>query len=363
MKPLVVYIALGLGLFTAPALLTAQDPTPPQPTAPATLPATRELIDSFSDADLARILPLLRENYLAIEKLNESELSRATVEGLLTRLAPGVKLLAVATPSEPPVSVFRSEIIDEKIGHIRLGSLNAASLTELDAALTAFTEKGVTSVILDLRATPAGSQFDTAAEICNRFCPKGKVLFSLKKPNPKDERLMTSKDEPRLKGMLVVLVDGDTSGAAEVIAAVLRDTAKAMVIGQKTKGEAAEFIEVALPSGKLLRIAVGKIQLDNGTALFPEGVKPDLVVEVPQETTDAVLKATLERGVKELVTDLERPRLNEAALVAGINPELEAYQATQMAKKGKGRPPLRDLVLQRAFDFITTLAIYKAREK
>ncbi len=323
--------------------------------------AAREAIDALSDADLAQFLPLLRENYVDPKKLGDAEISRATVQGLLDRLGPGAAILQ-ASAVGPPIAVpFRSELIEERVGYLRLGSPTSANVGELDAALQSFSGKAV-AVVLDLRATPAGSEFDQAAEVCKRFCPKGKVLFTLKRPNAKEERILTSRDEPRFRGLLAVLVDHDTGGAAEVIAAVLRTHAKALVIGQVTKGEAAEFADLALPSGKLLlRVAVGEVALPENVSVFPGGVKPDIAVEVPQETTDAVLKAELENGVKDLVIEAERPRMNEAALVAGANPELDAFQATQGKRGEKTKTPLRDIVLQRALDFVTTVSLYEKK--
>jgi len=232
---------------------------------------------------------------------------------------------------------------------------------ELDAALQKFTAGKLPALVLDLRATPPGSEFEQTAEICKLFCPKGKVLFSVKKPNIKQEQILTSKDDPKFRGIFVVLVDRNTAGNAEVIAAVLRTHVNALIIGQQTKGEAVEFAEFPLATGKLIRIAVAEVALPENVSVFPGGLKPDLPVDVPQETTDTLLKQELERGVSEFVFETERPRMNEAALVAGTNPELDAIQAAQKAKAEKAGPALRDAVLQRAVDFITTIAIYERK--
>jgi C-terminal processing protease CtpA/Prc len=254
-------------------------------------------------------------------------------------------------------------VLDTRIGYVRLGATTPGNVAELDAALQSFADKKLTSVVLDLRATPSSAEFEQTAEVCRRFSPKGKVLFSVKKPNIKQEQILTSKDDPKFKGMVVVLIDHDTAGNAEIIASVLRTHVRAMVIGQQTKGEAVEFAELPLPNGKLLRVAVAEVGLPDNVAVFPGGVKPDLPVDVSQETTNEVLKRELEKGVSEFVFEVERPRMNEAALVAGTNPELDAIQAAQKNRGERPKPPLRDAVLQRAVDFITTITIYEKGEK
>ena len=263
--------------------------------------------------------------------------------------------------AESGASPFRAEILDNRIGYVRLGAISPANVGELDAALQKFTTSNLPALILDLRATPAGSDFEQTAEICRRFSPKGKVLFSVKKPNIKQEQILTSKEDPKFHGILVAVVDRATAGNPEVIAAVLRTHANAMIIGQQTCGEAAEFAVFPLSNGRALRIAVAEVSLPDSVPVFPGGVKPDLAVDVPAETTEQVLKLELEKGVSEFVFERERPRLNEAALVAGTNPELDAAQLAQKSKGEKAPTPSRDVVLQRAVDFITTIAIYERK--
>lgn len=350
--------ALAALLFLPPVFARSQTPA----ARPAPAVTTRTLVDALSEAELDQVLQMLRENFINPAALNEAEMRRAAVQGLLDRIAPGASILPAATEDGPAVaSPFRAETIENRIGYARLGAIVPANVSELDAALQKFTAAKLSALIFDLRATPPGSEFTQTAEVCKRFCPKGRVLFSVKKPNLRQEQILTSKDEPVFRGVIAVLVDGNTAGNAEVIAAVLRTHVNALIIGQQTKGEAVEFAEFPLAGGRSLRIAVAEVALPQNVSVFPGGVKPDLPVEVAQETTDTLLREQLEEGIGEFVFETERPRMNEAALVAGTNPELDALQAAQKARNEKAKPVLRDAVLQRAVDFITTLAIYERK--
>ena len=283
-----------LVLHVAPALraqTSQQSPEPTVVTAPKkeTPPTRRSAVDSLTEADLDQLITLLKENYIDPGALSDSELKRATVEGVLNRLGPGAAILDAPAAAGSGVSPFRAEILDNRIGYIRLGATTAGNVGELDAALKKFTEKSLPAVIVDLRATPPSSEFEQTAEVCKRFCPKGRVLFSVKKPNLKQEQILTSKDDPKYRGILVALVDHNTAGNAEVIAAALRTHVNALVIGQRTKGEAVEFAEFPFPGGKVLRVAVAEVALPESVPVFPGGVKPDVAVDVPQETTDTIL--------------------------------------------------------------------------
>jgi hypothetical protein len=351
MKPLAGLALAALFLIPGQSL-HAQKPASTSPRSAA--------IDALSAEDLDEVTSLLRDHYLTPNSLSEAELKRATIQGLLDRLGSGASL--VQAPVAPATaSPFRSEVLDQRIGYLRLGAVNPENIGRLETALDDFAAKSLAAVVLDLRATPPGSDYEQAAEVCRRFTPKGRVLFAVRKPRIDEERVLTSKDDPKYTGLLVVLVDSDSAGSAEVIAAVLRNNAQAMIIGQQTKGEAVEFADLPLPSGKTLRAAVAEITLPATAPVFPGGLSPDLKVDVSQETTNAVLAAELEKGVGELVFETERVKMNEAALVAGVNPEFEAFQAAQAAKAAKGKAPLRDVVLQRAVDFVTTLGLYEKK--
>lgn len=351
--------ALSALFLAASTSLHAQEPVvETKATEPTAKANTATLIDSLSATELDEVITLLRDNFIKPEMLADLALKRATVQGTVERLAPGAAILQAPAADQVAASPFRSEVIDGRIGYARLGSATPANVAELDAALARFSESKLGSLVLDLRATPGSSEVEQTAEVCRRFVPKGKVLFSVRKANVKQEQVLTSKDDPKFRGIIVVLVARDSAGSAEVIAAVLRTYVNAMVIGQQTRGEAVEFANFPLPSGKLVRIAVAEVALPDKTTVFPGGVKPDLAVDVSHETTEAVLKQGLEKGVSELVFEVERIRMNEAALVAGTNPELDAALAAQK-NKGERKILLRDAVLQRAVDFITTLAIYE----
>lgn len=317
----------------------------------------RGAIDALSDGDAQQALELLRSKYVRSAALDEPAMNRATLQGLLERLGGGAAIRSPRAEAEAE-SAFRSEILDEKIGYVRFGSLTKGHLAEFDAALGNFNGKKIGSLILDLRATPPSSDFELAAEIVKRLTPKGKMLFAVHQPSVKQERMYTSDLDPAFQGVMVTLVHRETAGAPEVIAAVLRAVDNALAVGQKTSGQAAEFVELPLRGGKILRVAVAEVKLPKDFAIFPDGLKPDLSVEVSAKDEEEVLKTELEKGVGGLVYETERVRMNEAALVAGTNPEIDAEEAAQRDGGAEDKAPLYDTALQRAVDLVTTIRIF-----
>ncbi|MGB9474479.1 MAG: S41 family peptidase [Candidatus Udaeobacter sp.] len=330
---------------------------------PSASPTAEDLVNSLSPADLQAVITLLKTNFTNPDATTDTELNRATVEGLMVRLPRGVTLLPAKenAPTEAG-SVFYSEIIGGHVGYVRVGSFNAANLQALDKSLGNFAAKNVDALIVDLRASQATPDLALAAEFAKRFCPKGKTLFTLHKPAARQDRVFSSDRDPAFRGLVMVLTDADTIGAAEAVAAALRFYNRALLIGQATAGRAAEYSDLSLPSGKILRVAAAEMVSPDGRSLYPDGVKPDLPVEMSTADKRQIFQLSGEKGMGPFVYEGGRPHMNEAALLAGTNPEVEAAEAAQQRRgRAPEKSPAHDPVLQRALDVITSLEVYQKR--
>ena len=368
---LLILTALLLGLT---AELRAQGgvrpPASPSPSpaakaspspAPNSVASQEAVVNSMKSADLQQAIQLLKSNYINPDALNDTELDRALVTGILLRLGTGVVILPAAINQAEASNPFYAEILDGHVGYLRLGALNAANLKAMDTSLQNFTAKKVDAIVVDLRASPATNDFAVAADFAKRFVAKGKLLFTLHKPAAKQERAFTSDTEPAYHGLLIVLADGETAGPAETIAGVLRLYTRALVIGEPSAGRAVEYSDLPLNGGRLLRVAVAEAVLPENRPLFPGGIKPDIPVEMPAEEKRTIFADSLTKGMSPFVFESERPHLNEAALLAGRNPDIEAMETSQRRNRSGERPPLRDPVLQRAVDVVTSVSIYQQR--
>jgi Peptidase family S41 len=359
-------VAITGFLFFLAVSVFGQSPSPKSPPAPASLsptpsatPSTEQIINSLGENDLQAAIAALKSNFTNPEAITDAELNRATLQGLLMRMPGGLVLVPgkEGAPAEPSFP-FYSEVFENHIGYVRVGALDANNLRELDKKLQDFTAKKVDAVILDFRASGNGD-FATAAEFGKRFCPKAKALFSVRKPGARGNKEFTSDRDPAFQGLVAVLVDSDTAGGAEALAATLKVNDKALIIGQTSAGHAVEYSDVPLPSGKTLRVASAEVVLPDGQPLFPGGVKPDLPVEMSITDKRQIFRQS-EKGMSQFVYEMERPHLNEAALIAGTNPELDIPDA-QRRLRAREKPALRDSVLQRALDVVTSLEIYQKR--
>jgi C-terminal processing protease CtpA/Prc len=342
-----------LMLFALPMVVLAREAVDSATNSPKIAAAEISPGDRLQSLDAGQIqqaISAIRERHVEGAKIDDSAMQRATLQGLLESLEPGADLIGDKAPAEK-VSPFRSEILEGDIGYVRLGSLQTENLAQLDAALQEFTAKKVHGVVLDLRATPDSQNFELAAQVAERFVPIGAAVFTLRRAGAAEPKIFTAASGPLFQGVLVVVVDAGLGGAGEALAATLRRHARAMLVGTTTSGRAVEFSTVPLGSGQNLRLAVAAAQVEGAPDLYPKGIRPDLLVEQTPEDRETILELSLEKGAGAFVFEKERAQLNEAALVAGTNPELVASPETS--------PAIFDRPLQRAVDLVTAIRLFR----
>lgn len=341
----------GLALLLACAGAGAQTPIPSGTPGPS----SRQLVDALTPNDLTAAVSLLKKNFTNPDAISETELSRATIEGLMTRLRSGFILLADKGTASPPAAAFYAEMLANHIGYLRMGTFTAGNLQSLDKKLAEFAAKKVDALVIDLRASE-GNDFDLAADFTGRFTARGKTLFALRKQG-KQDRTFSSNRDPSYQGLIALLSDIETAGGAEAFASAVHFYDKALLIGQTTAGRAVQYADMPLPSGKILRVAVAEVTGPGGENLYPQGIKADLPVEMSLFDKRQIFQASPEKGMASFIFDVERPHLNEAALIAGTNPELESGEQRRVRSQERSTP--RDAVLQRALDLITSLEVYQ----
>jgi carboxyl-terminal processing protease len=322
-------------------------------------------VDGLSPDDVAKAVSALKESFVRPEALSDPELVRATLQGLLDRLAPEVSLLSGSAATQEG-SPFHGELVDGKTGYLRPGDLTEENVAKASQALKEWSGKGVNAVVLDLRGTPASSDFQAGADLERLFCAKGTELFSLAagkgqvaaNPISSDTRAFSADAAPLFTGILVVLVDAGTAEAPEAVAASLRTCAKGLVVGDKTAGQAFEYRDVPL-NGSVLRVAIAQVILPDGKEPGEDGVKPDIQVALGGASKQEVMRSIGTKGVDSVIEEHDRPHLNEAALVAGSSPEVDELEAEAAGKKPE--VGLIDRQLQRALDLVTSISIYQSK--
>ncbi len=174
---------------------------------------------------------------------------------------------------------------------ISLYSFNGVAEREVQMALREYVESGKTKLILDLRGNPGG-YLQGAVSIASYFLPTGKVVVRESFGDNEEEEVYRSfgKELGRFAPeSIVVLVDGGSASASEILAGALKDHGVATIIGTKTFGKGSVQELINLSDGSSVKITIARWLTPNGTSFSGGGLMPDIEIErTPEDRTNNI---------------------------------------------------------------------------
>lgn len=213
------------------------------------------------------------------------EIDSVTTEGFTTAKAaqylrgqPGtqVTLRIMRTGSPEPIEfvITRAEInikdvpyygfVEPGIGYIKLAHFSRRGPQELDHAISELLAGGMKALVLDLRANPGGL-LPAAVAVSQRFCPRGEIIVSTRGRMEDSKREYTVPSDPILEDMpLVVLVNGGSASASEIVAGAIQDLDRGVIVGEPTFGKGLVQSVISFESGKALKLTTAKYYTPSG---------------------------------------------------------------------------------------------------
>lgn len=188
------------------------------------------------------------------------------------------------------IPTVKTEKVDDTF-IIALYSFNAIAESKMADAMREYKASGAKKLVIDLRGNPGG-YLESAVAIASYFLPSGKVVVREHFGDDSDEKVYRSQN--RLVGEfnpdnLVVLVDGGSASASEILAGALKDHKVATVIGENTFGKGSVQELVNLSDGSSVKVTVARWLTPEGVSISDGGLKPDIVIKrTPQNRVDGV---------------------------------------------------------------------------
>ncbi len=157
--------------------------------------------------------------------------------------------------------------VNDKTGYIVLSQFNKKTTTETKAALEKLKNDGAERIILDLRGNPGGL-LDQAVNICNLFVPKDEVIVTTKSKVEKyNTTYKTTKEPYDLEIPLVIIVDGKSASAAEIVSGALQDLDRAVVIGSRSFGKGLVQRPIDLTYGTQVKVTISRYYTPSGRCI------------------------------------------------------------------------------------------------
>ena len=219
-----------------------------------------------------------------------------TVKLTVLRGEEGVKEFSITRDNITNPSV-KSEILDGNIGLIRISRFGESDTSTLaQRAAEDFKAKGVKGVILDLRGNGGG--YLSAARDISSIWLEDKVVVTERTGGKVTDTLKADQNAP-LKGIpTVVLVDGGSASASEIVAGALSDNKAAKLVGEKTFGKGSVQTIEDILSGGQLKVTVAKWYTPKGKNITKEGITPDETVKLTSEDINAGRDQQKDRAIQ-----------------------------------------------------------------
>ena len=237
-----------------------------------------------------------------------------------------------------------------KVAFIRVTSFNEQTESGVEKAMRELRKEigdGLQGVVIDLRNNPGGL-LDQAVAVSDAFLEKGEIVSTRGRGSRGGQRFNARAGDIAEGLPVVVLINGGSASAAEIVAGALQDHRRAIILGTRSFGKGSVQTVIPLPGEGAMRLTTARYYTPSGRSIQAKGIEPDIVVDAGtiQVTSDAARRRE---------EDL-RGRL-DSEVQNSDSPEVEEEIAAELTEDDA----LRDYQLQRALDLIRGLALFENR--
>ncbi len=191
-----------------------------------------------------------------------------TEADLLIRRIPGDSIFRVKVKRDhvPLISVPAAIMLNDTTGYIKLEVFSETSYDEFKHALDKLKQRGMKSLILDLRGN-SGGYLKQANLIADEFLPSGELIFYTKNHDKTVKKVYATGRGDFEEGSLYVLIDENTASASEIVAGALQDNDRAVIVGRRSFGKGLVQEELQMKDGSIMRITTARYYTPSGRSI------------------------------------------------------------------------------------------------
>ncbi|TDI61060.1 MAG: S41 family peptidase [Alphaproteobacteria bacterium] len=249
----------------------------------------------------------------------------------------------------------RSRIEQKNIGYVRITSFNEQTHKGLIKAmekLRADAEGGLKGIVLDLRNNPGGL-LDQAVAVADAFLDKGEIVSTRSRRKENAQRFNARPGDLAKVLPIVVLINGGSASASEIVAGALQDHGRAIIMGTRSFGKGSVQTIVPLPGQGAMRLTTSRYYTPSGRSIQAKGIDPDIVIE--QSKVEPI-----NQGSRRSEADLRGALTNDSP---GDAPKKKDKTAKKDEKKDEkdAKPKVSDYQLNRAVDLLRGIALFSRK--
>ena len=245
------------------------------------------------------------------------------------------------------VQSVRSRVLEEGYAYIRLAQFQERSDRDLQKAIEKLSSEkgGVKGLVLDLRNNPGGL-LTQAVRVADLFLDSGMIVYTEGRLENQKQKYFARKEGSWTEFPIVVLVNGGSASASEIVAGALQDHKRAVILGTKTFGKGSVQTILPLDDNSALRLTTARYFTPKGRSIQATGIVPDIVLEnVPVQEARAEEK--------------KRLGLREENLPGHLQNQQEQKEKEKQAQQEKEESVENDGQLKRALELLKGWDVFK----
>jgi len=335
-----VFGGLGIEITVKDRMLTVVAPIEGTPADRADLHAGDRIVRI--EQDLTKDMTLME----AVRKLRGPKGTKVTISILREGRSDPFEVTLVREIIE--VKSVRSKALADGIFYARVASFQERTGKDLERVLEQGVQGGATALILDLRNDPGGL-LSQAVAVSSMFLDKGQLVVYTQGRQKSQDMRFTADSAFRLATLpMVVLVNGGSASASEIVAGAMQDWKRAVILGTKTFGKGSVQTVIPLSDGSGLRLTTAKYFTPKGRSIHNLGIVPDIIVEIPRP----------EAAAKPQGADARRPAAADRPREQKIGDQ--EGQEVEIGRRDLA-DPAKDLQLQRAIEILKATRILEKK--
>lgn len=179
------------------------------------------------------------------------------------------------------INSIKQQLFEPALGYIRISQFQKRTVRDLKAALEQLRDESgqeLKGLVLDLRNNPGGL-LDQGVQVCDLFLNSGKIVSTQGRKKSDNFSYTASAAETEVQYPIVILINGGSASAAEIVAGALQDHQRAVVLGTQSFGKGSVQTVIPLSDKSGLRLTTAHYYTPNGTSIQARGITPDVIVE------------------------------------------------------------------------------------
>jgi carboxyl-terminal processing protease len=250
--------------------------------------------------------------------------------------------------------------IEGTAGYLRVTTFNQNTYPGLKKAIEDIQAKlgnKVTGYVLDLRNNPGGL-LDQAIAVTDAFLDKGEIV-STRGRDEEDTKRDNATSGDLVNGLpVVVLINGGSASASEIVAGALQDHKRAILMGTKSFGKGSVQTVVPIPGHGAMKLTTARYYTPSGRSIQAEGIEPNIVVEPANVETLASVNRLREEDLKGALDRKDKPK-KEEVVTPPAPPAKDPKKSDKQDESADKKDEATDYQLMRALDLLNGLSLYK----